>query len=53
MGCDYRGWLGLNNFRANGHPSDGPWRQLHCLGYNGYFSDIMAPFFMASRRRWS
>ena len=25
--CDYRGWLGLNNLRANGHPSGGPWRQ--------------------------
>src|SRR5262249_3103355 len=22
--CDYRGWLGLNNLRANGHPSGGP-----------------------------
>jgi IS1 family transposase len=35
--CDYRGWLGLNNLRANGHPSGGPWRQLHCLGCNGFF----------------
>ena len=25
--CDYRGWLGLNNLRANGHPSGGRWRQ--------------------------
>src|SRR5688572_7413822 len=24
-GCDYRGWLGLGNLRANGHPSGGPW----------------------------
>jgi hypothetical protein len=24
--CDYRGWLGLHNLRANGHPSGGPWR---------------------------
>ena len=30
--CDYRGWLGLNNLRANGHPSGGPWRQFQCLG---------------------
>jgi hypothetical protein len=37
--CDYRGWLGLNNLRANGHPSGGPWRQLHCLGCNGYFPE--------------
>jgi len=34
--CDYRGWLGLNNLRANGHPSGGLWRQFHCLGCNGY-----------------
>jgi IS1 family transposase len=38
-GCDYRGWLGLNNLRANGHPSGGPWRQFHCLGCNGYFPE--------------
>ena len=37
--CDYRGWLGLNNLRANGHPSGGPWRQLHCLGCNGSFPE--------------
>ena len=37
--CDYRGWLGLNNLRANGHPSGGLWRQLHCLGCNGYFPE--------------
>jgi hypothetical protein len=24
-GCRYRGWLGLGNLRANGHPSGGPW----------------------------
>jgi hypothetical protein len=37
--CDYRGWLELNNLRANGHPSGGPWRQFHCLGCNGYFPE--------------
>jgi IS1 family transposase len=37
--CDYRGWLGLNNLRANGHPSGGPWRQFHCLGCKGYFPE--------------
>jgi len=37
--CDYRGWLGLNNLRANGHPSGGPWRQFHCLGSHGYFPE--------------
>src|SRR5207245_7560182 len=35
--CAYRGWLGLNNLRANGHPSGGPWRQLHCTSCDGYF----------------
>jgi hypothetical protein len=37
--CDYRGWLGLHNLRANSHPSSGPWRQFHCLGCNGYFPE--------------
>jgi transposase-like protein len=37
--CDYRGWLGLNNLRANGHPSGGPWRQFHCLGCHGFFPE--------------
>src|SRR6266487_6169963 len=38
-GCDYRGWLGLNNLRANGHPSGGPWRQFHCTACDGYFPE--------------
>jgi IS1 family transposase len=38
-GCDYRGWLGLNNLRANGHPGGGPWRQFHCVGCNGFFPE--------------
>jgi len=33
------GWLGLNNLRANGHPSGGPWRQLHCTACDGYFPE--------------
>jgi hypothetical protein len=37
--CDYRGWLGLNNLRANGHPNGGPWRQLHCIACDGYFPE--------------
>src|SRR6266498_1216027 len=36
-GCDYQGWLGLGNLRANGHPSGGPWRQLSCRSCHGYF----------------
>lgn len=37
--CDYRGWLGLNNLRANGHPSGGQWRQFHCTSCDGYFPE--------------
>jgi IS1 family transposase len=38
-GCRYRGWLGLGNLRANGHPSGGPWRQFHCTSCQGYFPE--------------
>ncbi len=38
-GCDYRGWLGLGNLCANGHPSGGPWRQLHCTACDGSFPE--------------
>jgi hypothetical protein len=34
--CDDRGWLGLNNLRANGHPHGGPWRQCQCTACEGY-----------------
>ena len=37
--CDYRGWLGLNNLRANGHPSGGSWRQFQCTSCDGYFPE--------------
>src|SRR4029453_8128652 len=37
--CDYRGWQGLGNLRANGHPSGGPWRQFHCTACDGYFPE--------------
>jgi IS1 family transposase len=43
--CDYGGWLGLNNLRANGHPSGGPWRQFHCLGCDGYFLETHGTLF--------
>ena len=48
-GCDYRGWLGLGNLRANGHPSGGPWRQFHCLGCNGYFLETHGTIFHGKR----
>jgi IS1 family transposase len=38
-GCRYRGWLGLGNLRANGHPSGGPWRQCQCTSCQGYFPE--------------
>ena len=37
--CDYRGWLGLNNLRANGHPRGNPWRQFQCTACDGYFPE--------------
>jgi hypothetical protein len=37
LNCDYCGWLGLNNLRANGHPNGGQWRQCHCPSCDGYF----------------
>ena len=43
--CDYRGWLGLNNLRANGHPSGGPWRQFHCTACKGYFLETHGTLF--------
>jgi hypothetical protein len=33
--CAYRGWVGLGNLRANGHPNGGPWRQLQCTACGG------------------
>src|SRR5262249_3742624 len=37
--CDDRGWLGLGNLRANGHPNDGQGRQFHCTACKGYFPE--------------
>jgi hypothetical protein len=44
-GCDYRGWLGLGNLRANGHPSGGSWRQFHCTSCQGYFLETHGTLF--------
>ena len=44
-GCDYRGWLGLGNLRANGHPSGGLWRQFHCTSCQGYFLETHGTIF--------
>lgn len=48
-GCDYRGWVGLGNLRANGHPSGGPWRQLHCTSCDGYFLETHGTVFHGKR----
>ena len=48
-GCDYRGWLGLGNLRANGHPSGGPWRQFHCTACKGYFPEHHGTLFHGKR----
>src|SRR5215467_14027878 len=44
-GCDYRGWLALGNLLANGHPSGGPWRQLHRASCKGYFLETHGTIF--------
>ena len=35
--CAYRGWVGLGNLSAHGHPSGGLWQQLHCTACESYF----------------
>jgi IS1 family transposase len=47
--CDYRGWLGLGNLRANGHPNGGSWRQFHCTGCDGYFLETHGTLFHGKR----
>src|SRR5262245_22992870 len=37
LSSDYYGWAGRGKLRANGHPSGGPWRQLHCMACDAYF----------------
>jgi IS1 family transposase len=48
-GCAYRGWLGLGNLRANGHPSGGPWRPLYCRSCQGYFLESHGTVFHGKR----
>jgi IS1 family transposase len=44
-GCDFWGWLGRGNLRANGHPNGGPWRQFHCTSCGGYFLETHGTLF--------
>jgi transposase-like protein len=43
--CDYWGWPGLGNLRANGHPSGGLWRQFQCTSCKGYFLETHGTLF--------
>src|SRR5499427_342398 len=43
--CDYQGWRGRGNLRANGHPSGGLWRQFHCTSCKGYFLETHGTLF--------
>jgi transposase-like protein len=47
--CDYRGWSGLGNLRANGHPSGGPWRQFQCTSCKGYVLETHGTIFHGKR----
>ena len=47
--CRYGGWTGLGNISANGHPSGGPWRQLHCSRCGGYFLETYGTPFHGKR----
>ncbi len=47
--CAYRGWVGLGNLRANGHPSGGPWRQLLCVACRRYFLETLGTLFHGKR----
>jgi IS1 family transposase len=47
--CAYRGGVGLGNISANGHPSGGPWRQLHCTACERYFLETHGTPFHGKR----
>src|SRR6266403_3940215 len=47
--CQYAGWMGLGNIRANGHPDGGPWRQLHCVACGSSFQETHGTLFHGKR----
>jgi len=47
--CAYRGWVGLGNLSANGHPSGGPWRQCYCTACEGYCQETHGTPFHGKR----
>ena len=48
-GCDYRGWRGLGNLRANGHPIGGPGRQFYSRSCQGYYLETQGTIFHCQR----
>jgi hypothetical protein len=47
--CAYRGWLGLGNIRANGHPGGQAWRQFQCVSCRGFFYETHGTIFHGKR----
>jgi IS1 family transposase len=47
--CVYRGWVGLGNLSANGHPGGGRWRQLYCRQCEGYVLETHGTIFHGKR----
>jgi IS1 family transposase len=47
--CAFRGWVAWGNLRANGHPNDGPWRQLLCVACRRYFLETLGTLFHGKR----
>jgi hypothetical protein len=47
--CRYRGWVGLGNLHANGHPSGGPWRQRPCTSCGGSVQETHGPPWQGKR----
>lgn len=48
-GCDYYGWIGRGNIRANGHPNGGRWRQLECVACEKCFMETHGTIFYGRR----
>lgn len=49
--CLYHGWIGRGNMSSNGHPNQGPHRQLYCRVCKSYFTETKGTLFY--RKRYS
>src|SRR5262249_35860288 len=49
----YRGWLGLGNLRANGHPNGGHGTSFTASVATAIFRSIRGPSFMTNGSRWN